>query len=265
MLKEMLENVRGKQPLVHCITNYVTANDCANLLLAAGASPIMADDPMEAEEIVSSASGLVINLGTPNQNKLRAMLLAGRRANELGRPVVFDPVGTAASSWRLNEALSLMESIRFSVIRANASEVRSLLEKRCAGGGLEAPEESEIQKNASELAGKTGSVVVMTGRTDVITDGMRNFRVGNGHALMRRVTGAGCQLSALAGAFAAANPKEVLRSSLAAACAMGVCGELAARRMSNADGNASFRNYLIDAMYRMTGEELEKEARYEEC
>ena len=101
MLKEMLENVRRKRPLVHCITNYVTANDCANLLLAAGASPIMADDPMEAEEIVSSAAALVINLGTPNPRKLSAMHQAGKRANELGIPVVFDPVGTAASSWRL--------------------------------------------------------------------------------------------------------------------------------------------------------------------
>ena len=264
MLKKMLENVRGQRPLVHCITNYVTANDCANLLLAADASPIMADDPMESEEIVSAASGLVINMGTPNQPKLRAMLLAGRRANDLGIPVAFDPVGTAASSWRLNEALKLMNEIRFSVIRANASEIRSLLDGRCAGGGLDAPEESKSGQNASELAGKTGSVVVMTGRTDIVTDGARKFRIYNGHPLMRQVTGAGCQLSALTGAFIAANPKKILISSLAAVCAMGVCGEWAARRMSDADGNASFRNYLIDGMYRMTGGELEESARYEE-
>lgn len=222
----------------------------------------MADDPVEVEEIVSGAASLVLNMGTPNPRKLQAMQLAGRRANELGIPVIFDPVGTAASSWRLNEAFKIMEGIRCSVIRANASEVLSLLEGKCAGGGLDAPEEHELQKNAAELAMRTGSVVVMTGKTDVVTDGMNSWRADSGHPMMRRVTGAGCQLSALTGAFAAANPKEILRASLAAVCAMGVCGEKAVQRMERLDGNASFRNYLIDAMDRMDGNELERMARY---
>ena len=117
---------------------------------------------------------------------------------------------------------------------------------------------------AAKLSKKTGSIVVMTGRTDIVTDGLRSFSVDNGHPMMRRVTGVGCQLSALTGAFAAANPKEPLWAALAAACAMGVCGEQAARRMGDLDGNASFRNYLIDAMDGLDGDELERMARYAE-
>ena len=123
MLGEMLQNVRENRPLVHCITNYVTANDCANLLLACGGSAIMADEMEEAEEVTSLCGGLVLNLGTPNPRKVEAMLRAGREANRMGRPVVFDPVGVGCSAFRREAGSRILEQVQLSVIRGNASEI----------------------------------------------------------------------------------------------------------------------------------------------
>ncbi|MEZ3471008.1 MAG: hydroxyethylthiazole kinase, partial [Schaedlerella sp.] len=126
MQKELLENVRNSHPLIHNITNYVTVNDCANILLACGGSPIMADDVEEAEEITSICGGLNINIGTLNQRTIPAMKKAGIKANELGHPVVLDPVGAGASRLRTGTAMNLLEHVRFSVIRGNISEIKTL-------------------------------------------------------------------------------------------------------------------------------------------
>ena len=138
MLGEMLQNLRSSAPRVHCITNYVTANDCANLVLACGASPIMADDPEEAEEIVSACAGLVLNLGTPNPRKLEALRLAGRRANERKIPVVLDPVGAGGSAMRLKAAQMLLSEVRLSAIRGNAAEIAALTRDALNGAGIDA-------------------------------------------------------------------------------------------------------------------------------
>ena len=264
MLSEMVERIRRRRPLVHCITNYVTANDCANLLLAAGASPIMADDPGEVEEVVSISDALVLNMGTPNPNKLKAIQIAGKRANELEIPVVLDPVGVAVSTMRRNEALKILKEIRVSVIRGNASEICSLMLEKGMGGGLDASgceNLAELQALAGQFSDQYGCVTVMTGAADIVTDGRMGFLVHNGDEMMRRVTGAGCQLSALMGAYAAVGKDELLTASLAAACSMGICGERAAGR---AHGNAGFRNELIDAMYQLNTSDWEEMARYEE-
>lgn len=126
MFKELLENVRRKKPLIHAITNYVTVNDCANLLLACGASPIMADEIEEAEEIASLCSGLCVNIGTLNQNTIPSMFAAGKKANALGRPAVLDPVGAGASNLRTQTARRLLEEVKFTVIRGNISEIKAL-------------------------------------------------------------------------------------------------------------------------------------------
>ena len=266
MLSEIVRSVRAERPVVHCITNYVTANDCANLLLACGASPVMADDPEEAAEITSACSGLVINMGTPNPRKLEAMYLAGRRANDLGHPVVLDPVGVCSSGMRMREAKRLLETIRFAAIRGNASEIRALVSGRTDGRGVDAGKsDGEDLEWAKRLALETGSVIVMTGEADIVTDGRETYRVRNGHSMMRLVTGAGCQLSALLGAYEAANAERPIAAALAAACAMGVCGEIAHERLEKLDGNASYRNYIIDAICNMKPEEMEARARYEKC
>ena len=264
MLSEILARSRTASPLVHCISNYVTANDCVNLLLASGASAIMADDTEEVEEITAMCQALVINLGTPNPRRLEAMLKAGRAANRLGRPAVFDPVGVGGSALRREAAARLLESVRFSVIRGNASEIRTLVDGSSAHRGVDTDTDcKDTAALARRLARSSGAVVVLTGETDIVTDGQRTCLVKNGHPMMRTVTGAGCQLSALIGAYAAANPDKPLDSALAAVCTMGLCGELAHSRMTALDGNASYRNYIIDAMFRLDGTALEEGANYE--
>lgn len=264
MLGSVIDGCRRSRPLVHCINNYVTANDCANMLLACGGSPIMADDPDEAAEITAMCAGLVINMGTPNPRKLAAMRIAGEAANALGHPVVLDPVGVGGSRMRMDAAHGLLGSVRFAAIRGNASEIAALARGTAAHRGVDADEGTHAAPDiAKSLAREMGAVVVVSGDTDIVTDGEAVYGVHNGHAMMRLVTGAGCQLSALLGAYAAACPGEALRAALAATAAMGLCGEIAHGRLTALDGSATFRNYMIDAMSRLTPEALDRGARYE--
>lgn len=272
MIKEMLENVRNTHPLIHNITNYVTVNDCANILLACGASPIMADDVGEVEEITSICGGLNINIGTLNQRTIPAMLAAGRRANGLGHPVVLDPVGAGASALRTKTANELMEQIRFTVIRGNISEIKTLALGAGTTKGVDADIADSVTKEnllqAAEFARgfsqKTGAVVAVTGAIDIVADEVKAYCILNGHPMMSRVTGTGCQVSSLVAAYVTANPDKPLEAAVAALCAMGVCGEKAYNRLTREDGNATYRNYIIDAVYRLDGEELERCARYEQ-
>ena len=264
----MLGNVRERAPLVHNITNYVTINDCANILLACGASPIMTDDPEEVEEITAISDALVINLGTLHQYTVPGMFRAGKRANELGHPVVLDPVGAGASHLRTDTALRLLDEVRFAAIRGNASEIRARTQGAAAERGVDANEDDTSRTDlaaaaAAALAMKTGAVVAVTGVTDAITDGARSCLVSNGHSMMRRVTGTGCMLSALTAAFAAANPGETFEAVCAAVAAMGVCGEIAHARLGAQDGSGAMRSYLLDAVSNLTARELERDARYE--
>lgn len=269
-LGKALDNVRAIKPLVHCITNYVTANDCANILLACGGSAIMADDPDETAEITQVCNGLVLNVGTPNPRKLKGIETAGRAANALGHPVVLDPVGVGCSKMRRDALLEMMKNIRFTAIRGNASEIAALAEGMAAGKGVDTDPElpggtATAVYNAKRLANRTGAVIVVTGDSDIVTDGKTVYRVTNGNAMMRTITGTGCQLSALLGAYVTANPTNVLEASLAAVCAMGLCGEIAHKRLGTLDGNASYRNYIIDAVFQLKSAELEDGAKYEIC
>lgn len=270
MLGELLDNVRRRRPLVHSITNYVTVNDCANILLACGGSPIMADDIGEAEEITALCGGLNINIGTLNARTVPAMLAAGKKANELGHPAVLDPVGAGASALRTDTALRLMEQVRFSVIRGNISEIKALALGRGSTQGVDADVGDAVRSDtldgavrfARDFARKTGAVIAVTGAIDIVADGDRAWCVFNGHPMMSSVTGTGCQLSAMTAAFITANPDRVPEAAAAAVCAMGVCGELAYRRLGELDGNASYRNYIIDAVYRLDGGTLDRMANY---
>lgn len=264
---EIITQNRRQRPLIHCITNYVTANDCANILLACGGSAIMADDPDEVAEVTAMCDGLVLNMGTPNPRRLNALLRAGEEANRLGHPVVLDPVGVGSSGMRREAGRRLLERVRFAAIRANATEIATLVCGTAAHRGVDADAEEaamdSVEENAKRLSLKTGAVVVVTGDTDVVTDGKTLYRVRNGHPMMKSVTGSGCQLSALLGAYVTSNPGNTLRASLAAVCAMGLCGEIAHDRLRPLDGSASYRNYIIDAIYNLTPEDLQKGAKYE--
>lgn len=270
VLGELLDHVRQRHPLIHNITNYVTVNDCANILLACGASPIMADDLGEVEEIAALCGGLNINIGTLNERTIPAMLAAGKKANQLGHPVVLDPVGAGASRLRTDTALRLLDQVRFTVIRGNISEIKTLALGGGSTQGVDADlgdavtEESleEAVRFAKGFAGQTGAVIAITGAIDIVADGERAFCIFNGHPMMSRVTGTGCQLSAMTAAYVTADPDRPLEAAAAAVCAMGVCGELAYQRLSELDGNSTYRDHIIDAVYHLDGEALERHANY---
>lgn len=270
MLKVRLENVRKKIPLVHNITNYVTVNDCANILLACGGSPIMADDTSEVEEITSICGGLTINIGTLNQNTIPSMFLAGKKANELNHPVLLDPVGAGASKLRTETALKLLEEIKFTVIRGNISEIKTLAFGSGSTKGVDADIADTV--NADTLSGtiefvrnfsiKTGAIIAITGAIDLVGNGDKVYVIYNGNPMMSRITGTGCMLSAMTTAFLAANPDDVLEAAAAAVCTMGLSGEIAFAGLKTDEGNSSYRNHIIDAIYNLDGDALEKGAKY---
>ena len=271
MIQNMLENVRAKCPLIHNITNYVTVNDCANILIACGAAPIMADDRAEAAEITALCGGLDINIGTLNSRTIDSMLIAGKRANELNHPVVLDPVGAGASKLRTDTALRLLEEVQFTVIRGNISEIKTLYSGRGTTKGVDADVADKVTEEnlddvvafAKAFARKTRAVIAITGAIDIVADGKRAFCIRNGHPMMSSITGTGCQLSAMTAAFVTANPEHPLEAAAAAVCAMGLAGEIAQGRLTPLDGNSSYRNYIIDAIYNMTPKMLEEGAKYD--
>ena len=269
MFENILENVRKKCPLIHNITNYVTVNDCANIVLACGASPIMADDKNEAADITEICAGLNINIGTLNTRTIDSMLIAGKRANELNHPIVLDPVGAGASKLRTDTAMRLLKEVKFSVIRGNISEIKTLASGSGTTKGVDADVADRITEDnldeavafAKAFAEKTGAVIVITGAIDVAADSKKAYCIRNGHSMMSSITGTGCQLSAMTAAFVTANPEYPLEAAAAAVCAMGYAGEVAHSRLTEMDGNATYRNYIIDAVYNMTPEILGKGAK----
>ncbi len=271
MLKTIMQNVKDKAPLVHNITNYVTVNDCANILLACGAAPIMADDIEEVVEITSLCNGLNINIGTLNSRTIAAMLAAAKQANALANPILLDPVGAGASQLRTNTAIELIKTVPFTVIRGNISEIKTLALGTSTTQGVDAAASDKIDFDHFDdsiafikaLAKQTGAVIVVTGEIDLIVSDSQVACVYNGHAMMRRVTGTGCQLSALITAYLAANRQKPFEAAVTAVVAYGLAGELAAERMTAQDGNIAYRNYLIDAVYNLTPAILEQGAKYE--
>jgi len=271
VLKTMLENVRAKSPLVHNITNYVTVNDVANVLLAAGGSPIMSDDADDVEDITSICGGLNINIGTLNKNTIPSMFLAGKKANALGHIVLLDPVGAGASRLRTDTANRLMQEVRFDAVRGNISEIKTL----CTGSGstkgvdadaVDAVTEANLDNGVQlvkTFAAQTGCIIAVTGAIDLVSDGKRCWCIRNGRAEMSRITGTGCQLSALMTAFLVANPDRKLDAAAAAVCMMGLAGEIGWANMQPGDGNSTYRNRIIDAIFNMTGDALEEGAKYE--
>ena len=271
MFSKILSNVREKCPLIHNITNYVTVNDVANILLACGGSPIMSDDEGEVEEITAICGGLNINIGTLNKNTIPSMFLAGKKANELGHKVLLDPVGAGASALRTNTALDLLKKVKFDVIRGNISEIKTLAVGSGTTKGVDADvsdavTEENLDKSiafAKAFAAKTGAVIAITGAIDLVCDSEKCYVIRNGRAEMGKITGTGCQLSGMTAAFITANPDNILEATAAAVCAMGLAGQLAWKRMQDGDGNSTYRNRIIDAIYNMTGKELEEGAIYE--
>ena len=271
MFKNCLENVRKTVPLVHNITNYVTVNDVANVLLACGGSPIMYDEAEDVEDITSVCGGLNINIGTLHKASIEGMFRAGKKANELGRPVRRDPVGAGASALRTNTALDLMRELDRAVIRGNISEIKTLALGSGTTKGVDADVADAVtEENLDEavevvkrFAKETGSIIAVTGAIDLVSDGEKCYVIRNGRPARGTMPGKGCRRSGRGNAYVTANPGIRMEGAAAAVCVMGLAGETGWSRMQEGDGNATYRNRIIDAIYNMTGEDLEKGADYE--
>lgn len=263
--QRLFEKVQNHHPLIHCITNYVTMNDVANMILAAGGSPIMAQEPKEAEEIAAMCDALVLNMGVLDEKKLEAMILAGRKANALGLPVILDPVGVGASKFRMQSVDTLLQEIKCSIIRGNASEIKVLCQRKGKEKGVDADPDDLIDTasllaDAAALSQQIEAVVLVTGVIDYCINQREVYEIRNGHSMMTRITGSGCMLDGLLGVYAGANPDCLLDASVMAAGVLGFCGEQAAKKCQ---GTGSFRVGLIDEMSQITIQKIERRMKIE--
>ena len=250
-LAECLANVKAGGALVHNITNYVTVNDVANVILASGASPIMSDEPKDVEDITSICGGLNINIGTLNERTIEAMYLSGAKANELGH--------------------NLLKKVKFDVVRGNVSEIKTLVAGVGTTKGVDADAADAVtEDNLDEMvaftkafAGQLDCVVAITGAIDLVADKDSCYVIRNGVPEMGRITGTGCQLSGMMTGFLVANPDSPLEAAAAAVCTMGLAGEIGLSRQQPGDGNSTLRNRIIDAISNMTPEQLADGAKFE--
>ena len=254
----LLGRIRDRRPLVHHITNPVTAGDVANITLALGAAPVMARAAEEVEEVVAQAGALVLNTGTLTASAADAMVRAARRANALDIPVVLDPVGAGTSSFRSSEICRLLAEVRCTGVRGNAGEVAALTGSSGAVRGVDATAEvRDVVDQARELARGSGATVAATGAEDVVTDGTGAVRISNGHPLLARITGSGCMATAVVAAAMAVEPDPFAAAVMGLLC-FEIATELAAAR---AGGPGTFRAELIDAIAGLDGAVVARRAR----
>ncbi|TCP24512.1 hydroxyethylthiazole kinase [Scopulibacillus darangshiensis] len=252
------QKINDQPPLVHHITNVVTVNDCANVTLALGGRPVMADSPEEAGEMVSMASSLVINIGTLHANSSKAMINAGLKANERGIPIIFDPVGVGATEYRKKTADYLLKKLRCSVICGNMSEMMAIAGEKTQARGVDSGDSmASAKKLASGLAAKLGATIAITGPRDVVSDGERTVSVANGHPMLANVTGTGCMTNSLIGVFAGSG-NSPFDAAVAGIAAMGLAGEKAYQALCEGEGVGTFKVRLFDALSTLTPEEWQK-------
>lgn len=255
---ELLERVRRQKPVVHHLTNWVTINDCAQIVKTIGGSPVMAHAPEEVAAMAGIASALVLNIGTLTSDFVESMTLAARAANQKGIPVILDACGAGATALRDEKIRALLQAARISIIKGNASEIARVAGANARTRGVDACEvEGDLAALCQSLARTRQLVAVATGREDLVADGRQTYRVGNGHELMTAVVGTGCMAASIIGAFAAVEPD----LGLAAACALadyGIAAELAATKSA---GPASFKQHLFDCFYSLDRETIGRRAK----
>jgi len=258
---ENLLKIRQSKPLIHNITNLVVMNFTANVLLASGASPVMAHAENEVEEMVALAGALVLNIGTLTDPWVTAMLKAGRRASQLGIPIVLDPVGSGATALRTRAARQILADTKVSVVRGNGSEILSLADQGSRTKGVDSLHSvADAAAVAGHLARELGTTLAITGPIDLVTDGQRIVTIEGGHGLMPFVTGTGCAATAIIGAFLAVDPDPVSAAATGLAF-FGLAGETAGSRSA---GPGTFMIHLLDALYTLTPEEIARRCRISE-
>ncbi len=262
---KMTDIIRKKGPLIYQITNFVSANDCANAVLAIGATTVMSQEIEEVEEILAHADALVLNLGTPSKDKIKTMIKAGETASESGIPIVFDPVGGGSTKFRKEAVRNILHHVNVSVIRGNLSEILSLSEETPVFAGVDSAKLKDKDKLSiiKDTARHLKCVIAATGEDDIITDGEKMYICHNGCPEMARLTGTGCICSALIGTFAGASPDSLLNATTAAVVFMGISGEQAWKYNGHL-GYGHFHMGLIDEFGKLTGEIISKEMRLDE-
>lgn len=256
-----LELVREKSPLIHNLTNYVVMNNTANAMLAIGASPVMAHSTEEVADMAAIASAVVLNIGTLEPSWVKAMILAGKVGRSRGIPVVLDPVGVGATPYRTYAAWDIIRQCHPSIIRGNASEIMSLIDSSVKTKGVDSLDSSDKAVNAAKLlAQNTRSVVVISGPTDYITDGINDEYTYNGSTMMARVTGLGCTATAIVASVAAIN-SNMLEAATHGMAIMGITGEIAA---ACSKGNGSLQMNFLDELYNLNGDTIRKYLKTEE-
>lgn len=255
-LNKILQQARAKQPLVHCITNPISINQCANTILAVGGRPIMAEHPDEVAEITTTAQALVLNMGNITDARIKSMLISAEVAKEKGIPFVLDMVGIACSSLRRNFALELIKKSCLTVLKGNYSEIKALYDMSYVSSGVDADTAIDVEAIASiaqQLATKHKTIVVASGKTDIVTDGHKTVRIENGTQQLAAVTGTGCMLGALCGCYLAVSAN--MDAAVCACVVLGICGECAATDK----GNGTFMVNLMDEL--STIKDIESEAK----
>lgn len=264
-LNEIITKIRLENPLVHHITNYVTANDCANAVLAIGGSPVMADSLLEVEEITSMASALVLNIGTLNKEKVDSFLLAGKQANKLGIPVVLDPVGVGATSLRNNAIREILNEVNISVLKGNMSEIKNIYGIKTLTKGvdsIESPLDGGIEI-AKDLANILKCTVAITGKVDIVSNGEKVYFLNNGHGILSRITGTGCMSSSLIGACCGVGGDSIY-AAVAGISIMSIAGEKAFSLLNAEEGLGTFRVYLMDAIGNFSNKDFKERGKINE-
>jgi len=261
-ISKVVDLVRESNPLVHNITNVVVTNFTANGLLALGASPVMAYAKEEVAEMASIAGALVLNMGTLRPDEVEAMLLAGKSANVNNVPVLFDPVGAGATSYRIEVARHIPAEIELAIIRGNAAEIANVINERWEIKGVDAGAgNGNVVSIAKQAADELNTVAVITGKEDVVTDGERTILIQNGHPILTKVTGTGCLLTSVIGAFVAVE-KDYVKAAVAALTFYGVAAELAAAKTVE-KGPGSFQIEFLNQLANTTSGDIEKYGKIE--
>ena len=251
---QLIDTIRDTNPLVHVITNIVVANDSANGLLAIGASPFMSAALEEMAEVGELANGIVLNTGTLTHEQVAAMIAVGQKANQLGKPLVVDPVGVGATTFRKETITHLLSVVRPTLIRGNAGEIAALADVEWASKGVDAGcGSADITSAAVKVAQRYQCYVSVSGEQDIVTDGVQTYTIENGTPRFTKMTGAGCLLSCVCGAFLAVDPAASLEAVVMANCAYAVAGEIVAQQLT-APAVGTFRRQLLDQLSQLDQE-----------
>jgi len=261
MIYELLAKIKKTKPLIHHITNWVTIYDCANIVRAIGALPVMAHAKEESADMSAIAQALVLNIGTLTPTLVESMISAGKKANEKNIPIVLDAVGVGATKLRTDKALEILDKVKVSIIKGNASEIGTLAGVKAETKGVESINvEGNLIEIAKKLAKKRNAVVVITGKEDIVTNGEKVFIVKNGHDMLSKFVGTGCMVASLIGSFASIE-KDYLKAAVAALVCFGIAGELATKESR---GPGSYKENFYDEIFNLDKNKIEKLKNFEE-